>query len=285
MRQTTFFDGVAGRMLDSVAVDAFRVEYEDLCAASPGWGTISLLPWDEEIFGFPVANLELGAEPPRTQDLTGFADALAEFSTKTKAQLISTHAPGDDLSAMAWLVKAGFSPVEFSLTATLTRLQSAKLPSSPLPLRKAVPEDLESLCAIAGTAFQFGRYHTDPRFPRELANARYVHWIRSAVESANADDHVFVLEQRGAVAGFMDVVISEGRADLRLGAVDPSISAGFPGAGLSLYFGSVQAAKELGAKSISTKFAAANTRVLNVFSAMGFRFSKPEVVLHWHSAK
>ena len=270
-------------MLDSVGVNAFRPEYDYLSTASPEWGKIALLPWDEEIFGFPVADFQLGPNPPRDQDLAPFVNALEEFSARTKAQLVSTHVRGDDMSTIAFFERSGFSLVEFSVVATLSQLQSAKLGSRGVELRKAVPEDMSSLCAIAGTAFQFGRYHTDPRFPRELANTRYVHWIRNALTGSNPDNYVFVLGQPGVVVGFMDVVISDGRADFRLGAVDPGKGLNSPGAGFLLYAESVRAALKLGARSATTKIAAANIRVLNIYSMLGFRFSKPEVVLHWHA--
>jgi RimJ/RimL family protein N-acetyltransferase len=265
-------------------VDAFRTEYDYLSASSPEWGKIALLPWDEEIFGFPVADFQLGPSPPRVQDLPLFENALEDFSARTKAQLVSTHTQGIDMSVTALYERAGFSLVEFSLVATLSRLESELLPPpSQFALRKALPEDHVSIYQIAGTVFQFGRYHTDPRFPRHLANARYVHWMSNALSGSNPNDFVFVLGQPGEVVGFMDVVICDGRADLRLGAVDPSKNLGFSGAGLSLYVESVRAALDLGAKSVTTKIASANTRVLNVFSRLGFRFSKPEVVLHWHA--
>jgi len=50
-----------------------------------------------------------------------------------------------------------------------------------------------------------------------------------------------------------------------------------------LYAESIRAALELGARSAITKIASANTQVLNIYSMLGFRFSKPEVVLHWHA--
>jgi hypothetical protein len=270
-------------VLDSVAVDAFRPEYDYLSAASPEWGKVALLPWDEEIFGFPVADLQLGPNPPQIQDLPQFVNSLEDFSARTNAQLVSARARGDDTKSIAQLAKAGFSPVEFSLAASLSKLQSARLSTRQVALRRAHPEDHSSLCAIAGTAFQFGRYHTDPRFPRELANARYVHWIRNALSGSNPNDYVFVLGEPGAVIGFMDVVICDGRADFRLGAVDPERSLSSPGAGFLLYAESIRAAVELGAKSGITKIAAANTGVLNIYSMLGFRFSEPEVVLHWHA--
>jgi RimJ/RimL family protein N-acetyltransferase len=263
-------------------MDVFLPEYDYLSASSPEWCKIALLPWDEEIFGFPVADFQLGPNPPRVQDLPLFVNTLEDYSARTRAKLVSAHTRGDDISAITLLERIGFSLVEFSLVATLSRLESELLPpSSQFAFRKALPEDHVSICQIAGAAFKFGRYHTDPRFPRDLANARYVQWMRNALSGSNPNNVVFVLGQPGEVVGFMDIVIRNGRADLRLGAVDPSKNTGFSGAGFSLYVESVRTVLGLGAKSVTTKIASANTRVMNVFSRLGFRFSKPEAVLHW----
>lgn len=262
-------------------VSDFRPEYDDLSASSPEWGKIALLPWDEEIFGFPVADFQFGPNPPRIQDLPSFVSALEDFSGRTNAQLVSAHTQGDDMSAMALLERAGFSLVDFSLKAATSRFKTALISSSGAALRVATAEDHPSIFRIAGTAFQFGRYHTDPRFPRGLANARYVHWMRNALCGLDPNNFVFVLGRPGEVVGFMDAVICDGRADLRLGAIDPEKSTGF--AGILLYADSIRAVQERGAKSALGKIAAANTPVMNVFSMLGFQFSSPEATFHWHA--
>jgi hypothetical protein len=262
-------------------VNVFRPEYDYLSTASPEWGKIAMLPWDEEIFGFPVADFQFGPNPPRIQDLPRFASALEDFSARTNARLVSTHTQGNDMFAMALLERTGFSVVDFSLTATTSRFKTALISSSGTALRVATAEDHSSIFRIAGTAFQFGRYHTDPRFPRDLANARYVRWMRNALSGSDPNNFVFVLGPPGEVVGFMDAVICDGRADLRLGAIDPQKGTGV--AGILLYADSIRAVRERGATSAMGKIAAANTPVLNVFSMLGFQFSSPEAIFHWHA--
>lgn len=242
---------------------------------------MSLLPWDEEIFGFPVADFQLGPNPPQIQDLPLLIHALENYSARTNARLVSTHVQGDDMSTITRLVKAGFLPVEFSLVATLPRIKPASLPPRRLTLREAIPEDHAVICEIAASAFQFGRYHTDPQFPRDLANARYVRWIRNALDGLDPNNFVYVLGRPGEVLGFMDVVICDGHADLRLAAVDPHNNLGF--AGFSLYAETLRALLEHKVKSVFAKLAAANTRAMNVYSMLGFQFSRPEAVLHWYA--
>jgi hypothetical protein len=255
---------------------AFRAHYAPLSETHPEWGKIALLGWDEAIFGFPVADLSDCAVPPPQ-------DVLEAFCARTGARLVSARTVGCDTAAMARLTGCGFELVDFSLMARLVRLKLAALPTARFTLRAAAVEDRESIVDIAGRAFQFGRYHTDPRFPRELADRRYAVWVRNALASEDAADHVFVLGRPGEVAAFMHVVLKDGHADLRLGAVNPENSLGF--AGFSLYVESLRAAAGLGARSASARISAANTAVLNVCAALGFQFSQPEAIFHWHYSK
>ena len=115
-------------VLISVRVSVFQPEYDDLSTASPQWGKVALLPWDEEIFGFPVADFQLGPNPPQTEDLPLFISALEDFSARTNARLVSAHVQGEDMSTIARLERADFSLVEFSLVATFSRLDAELLP-------------------------------------------------------------------------------------------------------------------------------------------------------------
>ena len=40
---------------------------------------------------------------------------------------------------------------------------------------------------------------------------------------------------------------------------------------------------ERGYTRAKARISAANTAVVNIYAALGFQFTKPEVVLHWHS--
>jgi ribosomal protein S18 acetylase RimI-like enzyme len=250
--------------------------------SDPGWGMTACLPWDEAIFGFPVADLSFdGAPPSATRPVTAFAAALRDFCHGTNAELVSARAAGADTATQAFLGAAGFVPVDFSLLAQIPHLKAAKLPKPRFSLRPAEPNDYDAVCLIASTAFAFGRYHGDRRFPRALANRRYAQWVRRALDGADPDDHVLVLGPPNSVVGFMNVVIRDGRADLRLGAVDPENKLGF--AGFSLYSETLLAVYAMGARSVSAKVTVANTRVLNVCAMLGCRFSDPQSTYHWHA--
>jgi hypothetical protein len=141
--------------------------------------------------------------------------------------------------------------------------------------------DWDALERIAGTAFRVGRYHADARFPAAMADLRYRQWVRRALTATDSGDRVYVLGSPGQARGFFHVVVAGELADLRLGAVDTSLDAGI--AGFSLYAGTLAALKQIGARQAIAKIQAANTAVMNIYSALGFRFSHPEAVFHWHA--
>lgn len=261
--------------------ESFQAEYRPLSAQSPGWGTIARLPWDEAIFGFPVADLVFGDTLPGATAVPDFRALLTDFCRVTGAALVSAQIAATNTAAQAFLAAAGFIPVDFSLVATRYRLNIARLPEPRFPFRPATPDDHAAILSISGRAFEFGRYHTDPRFPRMLANRRYVEWIQRALSSNDPNERVFVLGGPGKVIAFMHVLIHGGRADLRLGAADPDNEIGF--AGFSLYAETLRALQKLSVSTVSAKISASNTRVLNIFATLEFHFSCPRVTLHWHA--
>jgi len=263
-----------------LANPAFQAEYRPFVDSHPDWGAIARLPWDEATFGFHVADLCLPVIPDRIS-IPIFRDAIYRFCRLNQCELVSARAGGSEMAMQQLFTAAGFTPVDFSLMATQPNLKALTLPERRFTLRPAEPEDQAEILRIAGSAFVFGRYHGDPRFPRELANARYVHWMRLALKDAGSDDKVLVLGAPGAVIGFMNVIVRNGHADLRLGAIDPSNEFGF--LGFFLYAEVLRWMRNMGVRRASAKISAANTRVLNVCAKLGFQFSNAEAVYHWHS--
>jgi hypothetical protein len=259
---------------------AFQASFQPLSMRSPEWGQVALLPWDEAIFGFRVAEFRLGAAPPGRDEAARFRAALEEFAAGSRAELISLRLDALSGPPVDTFCGAGFFPVDLSEAAFSARLRPESMPRPRFGIRTAEPDDYPDILRIAGNAFRFGRYHTDPRFPRELADRRYVQWIRNALSSAEPGVSIFVLGVRPQRLGFFHAVLSDGVADLRLAAADPESPVGL---GLALYSETLFALQRLGARRFVTKVSAANMGVMNLYASVGFRFSNPEYILHWHA--
>ncbi len=145
-----------------------------------------------------------------------------------------------------------------------------------------MPVDSESIEAIAGQAFDHGRYHADPWFPNELADRRYSRWVNNALAGTNPGEYLYVMGEPGNVQGFYHLTVDESVGDLRLAAVAPELRGTM--LGFDLYLAALHALKELGVRRIVSSISAMNTPVINVYSMLGFRLSEPEVVYHWHAS-
>jgi ribosomal protein S18 acetylase RimI-like enzyme len=247
----------------------------------PELGTVSLLPWDAEHFGFPVATWELSAA-----GLSGVEPALVEkaivtWTARTGARLVSVSVPANDLVSVFVLQSAGFRLVDCSLAVRRPGLLRAEFAWPSLPVREAEPADHAGVLQIAAMAFAFGRYHTDPWFPRELANRRYERWVASSLTGKDPAATVLVTGPPGDPSGFMFARLVPPVAKLLLAGVAPEHRGGPTGVGL--YVGSVLALRDRGARVAESVISAANTEVANLYASLGFRFGSPTYVLHRHS--
>jgi len=180
------------------------------------------------------------------------------------------------------LPQVGFEFVDLSLQVTLS-LCSAKLPPVRCQLRSALPEDQAAIEAIAAEAFTHGRYHADPRFPKRLANRRYLQWVRNTLSTPSEVDHMYVLEQGGRVAGFYHVTIEGDVSDLRLAAVAADLKGTM--LGVELYSAMLHELRRQNVRRVVTSISAVNQNILNLYSLLGFRFSNPEIIYHWHASR
>lgn len=241
---------------------------------------MALLPWDAEVFGFPVADFRPGDRGAIGAHRPAFAQRLSQWAGQRQVELVGCRHSPSEVNLSALLDECRFRFVEVSLRADLAPLRANRLPAARIAVRLAAPEDHKALLRIAESAFDSGRYHGDPRVPRALANARYRFWLDNALSRPGPGTRVFALGAAGPAMGFFHVEIEEASADLRLAAVDPAGNAGI--AAFSLYSGVLQALACLGVQRVTARLTATNTPVVSLYAALGFRFTEPQVVRHWH---
>jgi hypothetical protein len=269
--------------------NSFQLDYEPLLAAQPQWGHAAIIPWDTEIFGFPVAQLQLGDAAAVVQEQSIFSDAVMTWAKGRKVATIACRVAGAgnrNSAENGWttiLSKTGWHFVEYSMLVQIVRLQKVALPRTTIAVRPVESDDCQAVLKIAQSAFNAGRYHADPLFPLELANRRYYCWMENALRDTLATDNVgnrvYVIGQPGRVVGFLHAVIQNGVVDMRLAAVDSEVAGGL--AGYNLYIGALAALRDEGVLHMQTRVAASNTAVLNIYSMIGCRFTAPEAVFHW----
>lgn len=269
-------------MSDRLRLDnTFIAQFTELCPGRAELGSVALLPWDIQIFGFSVGEYRCGGAEALAKQWRAAMDAHAKWADGNDVELCACSVPATDWGLIALLPRFGYTFVDSTLRVSLPALQAAAIPPAPIRVWHARPDEFVLIAAIAEHSFQTGRYHADARFPGRLADLRYRRWMERAATSADASTFVYVVRDQARVRGFCHVTVDGGVADLRLAAVDASLR-GSP-LGFYLYTGTLCALKQAGVTRVVSKISCANTAVMNIYAALGFRFSEPEVVFHWHA--
>ena len=123
---------------------------------------------------------------------------------------------------------------------------------------------------ICNGVFEHGRFHRDLHLSKHLANARYNQWL----EDLLIHGQVYALLYKKEIAGF---IATKGN-ELQLHAVSKK----FRGQGLAKYWWAA-VCQELfaqGNQSITSSISASNLAVMNLYSNLGFRFTKSLDVYH-----
>lgn len=259
----------------------FETSYQILSAENPKWGTIAILPWDTDIFGFPVAEFKAGDCVAVAEQRTAFEHLLTNWASTHAVELIACSISGDDARWRVLLPQLGFTFVDYALTAMLTKLQAVNLPPTRVPIREASREDQAEVERIAEHAFRAGRYHADPRFPRELADLRYRCWLGNAFASLGPKSHMYLTGEPGNITGFCHINLDGDRAYITILGVDPEFQNGTTPFGL--FIGTLAQLKRAGVRHVSSKLSAMNTPIMNLAAFVGARFSQPQAIFHWHA--
>lgn len=260
----------------------YKLSFEELLTGDATLGQIGVLPWDTETFGFPVATYKTGASQLEAASRRKLGELFRKWIVTNRVLLCSCSVPAEAHFWKECLPALGFQFVDVGLKASLNGLRSAVFPQARSELRKAERKDWEQIEAIANTSFHHGRYHADPLFPRRLADVRYRDWIRRALSEEHSHDHVYVMGDAGAVTGFYHVTIEGDVSDLRLAAVSKEMQGTM--LGFDLYVSILEVLKNAGVRKVVTSVSPINTGVMNVYAMLGFRFSEPEAIYHWHAA-
>jgi hypothetical protein len=258
-----------------------QTESHPLSSAGQVWATAELIAADSEVFGFPVGRLILAQHPPADGHIDNARESLRAWVEKTGAAIISASVPS---SALPWndaLCSLNFACIDFSLQMTLEGMKQRPRPAMSVRLRLATPADHAAIGAIAATAFDFGRYHRDLHFPRALANKRFAEWMRRCLQRPSPRMRFLVLGPLGQPTAFMFLEVGDGQAQFCLGAVarDASNSP----LGPMLFAGTLDALEAEGVRCVTGKISAANTRVMKIYSYLGFHASGPEFTFHWRN--
>lgn len=239
------------------------------------------VPWDSALYGFPFYEFRCGDNPHEVlgRYLSSWLLSLPGERACLVCAKISTRA----VALCQVLTQHGFYPVETMLEIylPLSRLiPVVRRQPNKTRLRLAVEAEMPQIIAIARSAFSSDRLHLDPNLPPEKADQRYVQWVEHGFR---AGEPVFIYEdvRSAKVLGFLHVrETSPKTVDLSLGAVDVA----FHGTGIGgmMYQAVSTECRARGYQIATTRISVNNLDIVNLFSRLGFAFSKAVAILHWY---
>jgi ribosomal protein S18 acetylase RimI-like enzyme len=190
------------------------------------------LPFETEIFGYPVCRLDLspGTSLPRREEIR--AKILAK-----RCRLVSCRIDAEAEHLANGLIDLGFEEVE-----QLATFESAIPPKREMPtgITVAGAETADACAEIARQSFQFDRFHADSHIPKPQADAFKAAWAGNNARG-RADVNLVAMRE-SEVVGFNQCLLRNGVAVIDLIAVSPKaqgqgLGRALVGAALAAYHG------------------------------------------------
>lgn len=205
--------------------------------------------------------------------------AIDTFEIKTTSEqalqkIISGRKPGhytlktDPLTCKQTLHNLGFYYCDTLIEPHCTLENFTYFKKAGCHISRTAP--IASLIKICENSFTYGRFHRDFNIDRNLAETRYISWLKDLYASGD----VLGLMYQDDLAGFWGV----SQHKVLLHALDQN----YRGKGMAKYFWSL-ACQELfdqGHQELTSSISTANAPVLNLYASLGFRFRNSVDVYH-----
>lgn len=239
------------------------------------------VPWDTEIFGSRVAQLEgfeLRQPLQAASDFSGYERWAAERAVALEVCKLDARR----LAEMAWLQERGFRWMEtmyFPLLPDLQAIPPAAVDPG-LTLRPMRPDELPEVQTIAEQSFVTSRFFIDPLICPQRGAARYATWVRNSAK--DPAQQVLVAELEGEIAGFFIVQEREQAGQRSAYWHLKAVAAAFQGRGVGkrLWRMVMNWHREHGCRQLRTAISGHNLPVLALYGQLGFRFERAETTLH-----
>ena len=237
----------------------------------------TIIPWDTEVFSFPVASIERIHVADPVEAIRDYAK-FEIWRDAHLCELVSCRLPHDRLRESMLLEHFGFRFIEMVLHPVLEGLGKISISEQGLSVVSAEESDLDDILDIAESAFTNERFHADPRLDTSCSHQRYGRWVRSTLGHPR-QQLLKIVDGDVLVAFFVVEVESNGSAYWHLTAVSPQHQG--KGYGRRTWLAMIKYHSEAGHSSVRTTISTRNIRVLNLYSRLNFQFLPPEMTFHW----
>ena len=237
----------------------------------------ALVPWDSEIFGFPVAQISR-VELDQGAQHAEILDAFEAWCDGRDVRLVSCRLDHIQLRESMALEDRGFRFVEMVYGPRFDAFEAIAAPQYVLQVAEATQADMAVIEEVAHASFTTGRFLLDWRLPPELSKRRYSTWVRTSFESPRQT--VLKAEADGELVGFFVV---ERRPDQsvywHLTAIAPKWQG--KGMGMSLWRTMLLRHRAEGSSFVETTISGHNLPIINLYARLGFSFASAQMTFHW----
>ena len=233
--------------------------------------------WDTSAFGFNVAQINLIEIFGHTKEIIGWQH-FQDWLDSNSIHLVSCRLPHNHLKESLFLESQEFRFIEMVLHPHVNNLQQLSIPNDGLIIVPANETDIPNLVFIAEHAFNYERYHVDPRLEKKPADLRYGKWVENSFH--HATQRLFKILNDKHLLGFFIVEYDEKKSIYwHLTAISPQWQG--MGYGLRVWRAMLKHHQKEGYDSITTTISARNSAVLNLYAKLNFRFLPPDMTFHW----
>jgi ribosomal protein S18 acetylase RimI-like enzyme len=185
---------------------------------------------------------------------------------------IQTKVDCGDVERVGRLERAGMRVVDVNVTL---RREAAPPPDeSTAGVRSAEPGDREAVLGIAGSDYRVSRFHLDPDFPDDVADAIKRDWAGAFFDGSRGE-HMLVATSGGDAVGFL-LVLERGEERV-IDLIAVASSARGAGKGSALV-GALLAMEPLRPVLVGTQVS--NTGATRLYERLGFAVEDTRYVLH-----
>jgi ribosomal protein S18 acetylase RimI-like enzyme len=246
---------------------------------APAPATCRYLDWDSHFFQRRIARLLPTRLEPQVME-----QAL-DWCRGQEIDCLYFLAAGDHPLSSRLACQHGFILVDTRLTLErdLSSLEIETVaPSGDAWVRDWQPSDIPALSDIAAHSFTQTRFHNDPGFSRERAEALYRTWIETSCQGYA--DQVLVVVDRDTPAGFITLNVHAGQSLGSIALLGVAQASRQRGLGSRLVSAGLTWLAAHGAVRAAVVTAGANLPALRLYQRSGFHLSDFSLWFHkWFS--
>jgi len=222
----------------------------------------SLLEWDSDFFGFPIAQL---TQPVLSREMV---PAVLDWCQEQSIRCLYFLADASSAETAEAAQSMGFSMVDVRVQLSLSNKEGTMNSAPPSGLRSVRDGDIEALQKIARGAHTDSRFFFDSRFDKEHAGNLFATWI--AVDCGGRADKVLVVDGTDTRAvGYISCYSKAGTN--RIGLIGVANEFRGRNLGQALVAGGLGWFRSVGAETVSVITQMRNVAAQRLYQAAGFR--------------